>query len=43
VKLFLDSGSFIARALADDRYHAAAIDVFDGISKARYPFRLLYT
>jgi len=43
VKLFLDSGAFIARSLKDDRYHAAAIGVFDGISKARHPFRLLYT
>ena len=25
MKLFLDSGAFIARALKDDRYHAAAI------------------
>jgi len=43
VKLFLDSGAFIARALKDDRYHAAAIGVFEGISKARHPFRLFYT
>src|SRR3989442_4188496 len=43
MKLFLDSGAFIARALKDDRYHAAAIGVFEGISKARHPFRLLYT
>ena len=43
MKLFLDSGAFIARALRDDRYHADAIGVFDGISKARHPFRLLYT
>ncbi len=43
MKLFLDSGAFIARALKDDRYHAAAVSVFEGISKGRYPFRLLYT
>jgi predicted nucleic acid-binding protein len=43
VKLFLDTGAFVARALKDDRYHAAAIDAFDGISKGRYPFRLLFT
>src|SRR2546428_1370394 len=43
MKLFLDSGAFIARALKDDRYHAAAIGVFEGISKARHPFRLFYT
>src|SRR5437879_9215699 len=43
MKLFLDSGAFIARALKDDRYHAAAIGVFEGISKARHPFRVFYT
>ena len=43
MRLFLDSGAFIARALKGDQYHAAAIGVFDGISKGRYPFRLLFT
>lgn len=43
MKLFLDSGAFIARALDADKYHAAAMGVFAGISKGRYPFRLLFT
>src|SRR2546426_12210784 len=43
MKLFLDSGAFIARALKDDRHHAAAIHVYEGLSKARHPFRLFYT
>src|SRR2546428_13499341 len=43
VQLCLDYGAFIARALKDVRYHAAAIAVFEGIAKARPPFRLFYT
>ena len=43
MKLFLDSGAFIARALRDDRFHSDAVAVFEGLSRGRYPFRLFFT
>jgi len=43
LKLFLDSGAFIGRALRDDRYHADAIEVFAAIAKGDLPYRFLYT
>jgi predicted nucleic acid-binding protein len=43
MKLFLDSGAFIARALAQDQYHAAAVDTFRKLSTGDLPYRLHYT
>lgn len=43
MKLFLDSGAFIARARRNDPYHEAAMDTFSGISRGDLPYKLLYT
>lgn len=43
MKLFLDSGAFIARALVKDQHHASAVDTFRKISKGELPYRLHYT
>lgn len=43
MRLFLDSGAFIARALIDDRYHRAAEDTFTRISRGELPYRQMYT
>jgi len=43
VKLFLDSGAFIARARREDPHHEAAMDTFSGIARGELPYKLLYT
>ncbi len=43
MKLFLDSGALIARAIENDKNHAAAKQVFHGLSQRKLPYRLLYT
>ena len=43
MKLFLDSGAFIARALAKDQYHPVAVDTFRRLSEGDLPYRLLFT
>ena len=43
MKLFLDSGAFIARARRGDPYHEEATDTFLGISRGDLPYRILYT
>ena len=43
MKLFLDSGAFIARTRRNDQFHEAALDTFSGISRGDLPYALLYT
>jgi len=43
VRLFLDSGAFIARAIANDRYHGEAAETFAKISRRELPYRFQYT
>lgn len=43
MKLFLDSGAFIARARKDDPYHEAATDAFASIARGDLPYPLRYT
>jgi len=43
VKLFLDSGAFIARARREDPYHLRAVDLFTAISRGDVPYWRLYT
>lgn len=43
MRLFLDSGAFIARAIANDRYHGEAAETFAKISRRELPYRFQYT
>jgi len=43
LRLFLDSGAFIARAVANDRYHGEAAETFAKISRRELPYRFQYT
>lgn len=43
LRLFLDSGAFIARAIANDRYHGEAAETFAKISQRELPYRFQYT
>ena len=43
MKLFLDSGAFIARAVMNDKYHDAAMATFEAISRRELPYRFQYT
>ena len=43
LRLFIDSGAFIARAVTNDRYHKAAADTFAKISRRELPYRFQYT
>lgn len=43
MKLFLDSGAFIARARKEDPYHLRAVDLFTAISRGDVPYWRLYT
>ncbi len=43
MKLFLDTGAFIAREKSDDKYHRAALTTFSDISAGRLPYRRFYT
>ena len=43
MKLFLDSGALIARAIKNDTNHEAAKQVFHELSRRKLPYRLLYT
>jgi hypothetical protein len=43
VRLFFDSGAFIARAIVEDAHHEAAVDTFQRMSQGRLPYRLHYT
>ena len=43
LKLFLDSGALIARAIRNDRYHREATETFTEISQRRLPYRFQYT
>lgn len=43
MKLFLDSGAFIARARRGDPYHRAATDTFAAVSRGDLPYRMQYT
>jgi len=43
MKLFLDSGAFIARARRGDPHHEAAMDTFSSISRGDLPYPLRYT
>ena len=43
MKLFLDSGAFIARARREDPYHRPAVETFTAISRGDLPYRQHYT
>ena len=43
MKLFLDSGAFIARTLNNDANHQAAIEMFRSISDREVPYQQLFT
>ena len=43
LKLFTDSGAFIARAITNDRYHEEAAETFAKISRRELPYRFHYT
>ncbi len=43
MKLLLDSGALIARAIKNDTNHEAAKQVFHRLSRRKLPYRLLYT
>ena len=40
MKLFLDSGAFIARAVTNDKYHDAAMATFKAISRRELPYQI---
>jgi len=43
LRLFIDSGAFIAKAITNDRYHGEAAETFARISQRSLPYRLHYT
>ncbi len=43
MRLFLDSGAFIARAVADDANHGSASELFRNLSRRATPYRQLFT
>src|SRR6266568_934565 len=43
LKLFIDSGAFIAPAITNDRYHERAANTFGMISRRELPYRFQYT
>ncbi len=43
MKLFVDSGAFIARARREDPHHEAATDTFVSIGRGDLPYPLRYT
>jgi predicted nucleic acid-binding protein len=42
MKLFIDSGPFIARHNLDDEHHAKAVEVFSKIASGELPYTKLY-
>jgi len=43
LRLFIDSGAIIARAITSDRYHSEARNTFQQLSERALPYRYQYT